>query len=102
MVKMQEPSDSEKLDGLMEKTCQEHGFKLHTGGWSRKTYDVYLTTEEPATNVLMARIETYAIQSGEIRVFDERALPFAQSLGEALERTFPLEEAVIVRQRPPE
>ena len=37
--------------------------------------------------------------TGEIRVFDDRALAFAQEVGEALEREFGVREATIVKDR---
>ncbi|MBI2193365.1 MAG: hypothetical protein HYU36_15430 [Planctomycetes bacterium] len=102
MVKIQGSSEYDKLDGIVQEACSKHGFKLQVTGWARKTYDIFF--EEKKTKKLehVARVESFATTSGEIRVFDDRALPFAQDLGQALESAFKLTEAVVIREKRPE
>lgn len=102
MVRMQEPSEAERLDRLVAASSARHGLHVSVTGWARKTYDVYHREPKADRETLVARIESFATTSGEIRVFDDRALGFAQELGAGLEREFGLKEAVIVRQRAPE
>lgn len=102
MVKMQEPSDQEKLDRIMVETCGRFGFRLSVTGWSRKTYDVYWRNQTSDKEEILARVESFATTSGEIRLFDDRGLAFAEALGQQLEKAFGLAEAVLIRQRPTE
>lgn len=103
MVKIQGPtSDPDRLDRLLADACKKHGFRLDVEGWTRKTYDVYAGQARNRDSVLVARVESIATTNGEIRVFDDRALPLAQELGEALEREFGVKEATIVRDKLPE
>jgi len=101
MVKFREPTDAEKLDRLVEETARAHGLEVRSGGWARKTYDVVLRPDRLGKSVPMARVESYATTSGEVTIFDERALPFARDLGQGLEEAFGVAEAVLVRARPP-
>ena len=100
MVKIQGRSEYDKLDEIMRRVAAAHGLKLDVVGWSRKTYDLYVVLEDQRTSRLAARIESFVTTSGEIRVFDEGAMPFAEKLGEALEEAFSL-EAVIIRDQKP-
>ena len=103
MVKIQgSNADPDRLDRLLADACKKHGFRLDVEGWTRKTYDVYAGQARNRDNALIARVESIAATNGEIRVYDDRALPLAQELGEALEREFGVKEAVIVRDRLPE
>lgn len=103
MVKIQGSStDPDRLDRMLEAVCKQHGFRLDVEGWTRKTFDVYAGQARNRDSVLVARIESIATTTGEIRVFDDRALAFAQSVGEALERDFGVREATIVKDRLPE
>ena len=40
--------------------------------------------------------------SGEVRIFDDQVLDLAQEIAEAVEKTFGLEEAVILREKTPD
>lgn len=103
MVKIQgQSTDPERLDGIVAEACKKHGFRLDVDGWTRKTFDVYVGLARNRDSKLVARIESFATSNGEIRLYDDRALAFAQELGEALEREFGVKEATIVRDRPPE
>ena len=103
MVKIQGSNgDADRLDQLMAEVCNKHGFRLDVEGSTRKTYDVYAGQARNRDNALIARVESIAATNGEIRVFDDRALPLAQELGEALEREFRVKEAVILRDRLPD
>ena len=97
----QEQSEDEHLDGLIAQLAKKHGLKVDRTGWSRKTYDLFLHDRATNRSLLVARVETLATVNGEVRVFDDRALPFAQELAEELERAFGLKEATILRLPPP-
>ncbi len=103
MVKIQGSTpDSERLDRLLADACKKHGFRLDIEGWTRKTFDIYAGQARNRDNALVARVESLATTNGEIRVYDDRALPLAQEIGEALEREFGVKEATILRDRLPE
>ncbi|HLU38458.1 MAG TPA: hypothetical protein VK081_03680 [Planctomycetota bacterium] len=103
MVKVQGPNyDPDRLDRVLEEACRKHGFRLDVEGWTRKTYDVYAGDARDRQSVLIARIESFATVNGEIRVYDDRAMPLAQEVGEVLEREFGVKEAVILREQRPE
>ena len=98
MVKIQGTCEYDKLDTLVNELVKTHGLIVEVTGWTRKTYDVYCPSDEQARTVLLyARIESFATTNGQISVFDERAMPFAEELGAAFETQFDIEEAVIVR-----
>ena len=104
MVKTQGLSEYDRLDALVQGLVQKHGLRLDVSGWTRKTYDVFAATNEkrmPRTDWL-ARIESYATTSGEVRVFDDRAQAFAEELASALEKEFGIEEATVLRVPRPE
>jgi hypothetical protein len=94
-VVRQEQSDDERLDRIIDQLAQKHDLKLDRTGWARKTYDLYLRDRKGDRLVLLARVETLATVNGEIRVFDDRGLAFAQDLAAELEQTFGLKEATI-------
>lgn len=99
MVKIQGPSDYEKLDELVAKTAERHGLRLDVTGWTRKTYDVYQGNDRLDATQLIARVESFATTSGEIIVFDDSGMSFAEDLGAGLEREFEsVLEAVVVRK----
>lgn len=101
MVRVRETDPFDRLDALVRAAAERHDFKLDVSGWTRKTYDVYVKTRRVGGMDHLARIESFAVQSGEIRVFDDRALPFAEELGEAIERELGVTEAVIIREPAP-
>ena len=94
-VVRQEHSDDERLDGLVARLADKHGLKLDRTGWARKTYDLFVADPKTDRTVLVARVETLATVNGEVRVFDERGLPFAEELAGELERAFALKEATV-------
>jgi len=102
MVRIRESSGDDKLDEIIHETCERHGFSLNVVGWARKTYDVILPDPKAGRDELLARVESFVMTSGEIRVFDDKALSFAEDVGEQLERAFNLKEAVILRKPRPE
>ena len=101
MVRIEGQSDYDKLDGLMETIAETHGLKLNIKGWTRKTYDVFRQDKRDAPMEVLARVESFATTNGEITLFDDDGLPFAQELGAALEKEFEIEEAVVVRRPAP-
>lgn len=101
MVKMREAEPEARLEALLRRLCEAHGFTLFIEGWTRKTYDVYYREGRLGHNEHMARLETLVIHNGEVHFFDDRAETFAQELGTALEEEFGIEEAVLVRDRAP-
>ena len=99
MVRIEGSSEYDQLDTLIRELCHAHELVLDVTGWTRKTYDVYRRTDRNDRGVLLARIESFATTNGEITVFDDSALPFAQDLGTALEEKFAVKEAVIVQSK---
>jgi len=98
MVKTQGLSDYDRLDALINELCTKHGFKLSVEGWTRKTYNVLSVPHKGLpSSQLLARIESFATANGEVRVFDDRAMQFAEELGKALEETFSVGEATVLR-----
>lgn len=101
MVRIEEKSEYDKLDDLVREIAAKHHLQLNIAGWTRKTYDVFLPKVEDRNEIIMlARIESFATTNGEITIFRQDAMPFAEELGGALEKEFDIQEAVIV-QRPP-
>lgn len=100
-VVRQEQSDDERLDRIVGQLAQKHDLKLERTGWARKTYDLYFRDRKADRLLLVARVETLATVNGEVRVFDDRGLPFAQDLAAEFEQTFGLKEATILSLPPP-
>ena len=98
MVKIQGPSDYERLDGLVRELAAEHELRLDVTGWTRKTYDVYAPTVKGRPGDLLVRVESFATTNGEVVVFDDRGMPLAEALAHALEREFGVSEASILRR----
>ena len=88
MVRIEGQSDYEKLDTLMQELTAKHGLKLNITGWTRKTYDAYRQDKRHDKIELLARVESFATTNGEVTLFDDDALAFAQELGAALEKEF--------------
>jgi hypothetical protein len=101
MVKIQGPSESERLDKLMTDACAKHGYRLDVEGWARKTYDVYRGNPRGNQSRLVARVESFATTNGEVRIYDPAAGPFAQDVAAALEREFGVAEAVVIQETRP-
>lgn len=101
MVRIQDskgPDDADRLDQAVAEAAVRHGLRLDVEGWARKTYDLYVGSVRNRDQKLVARVESFAITDGVIRVYDERGLAFAQEVGEVLEREFGVAEAVIRRE----
>lgn len=98
MVKTKGPAEYERLDALVARLVDKHGLRLDVTGWTRKTYDVYNPNPRREKGRLLARVESFATTSGEIEVFDDAAVPFAEELGAALEQEFGVAEAVLLRR----
>lgn len=96
-----EQSDDDRLDRLIAEFAGKHGLKLDRTGWARKTYDLYLIDRKTDRSLLVARVESLATTSGEVRVFHDQGLPFAAELAAELERSFGLKEATVLRFPPP-
>jgi hypothetical protein len=101
MVKIDGPTDYERLDALVQRVAQTHGIRLNVTGWTRKVYDACVEPGHVEPKVLVARLDSHATRSGEIEVFDERGMGFAQEIGAALEKEFGIAEASIRRHRGP-
>lgn len=103
MVKTRGPSDYDRLEQLVEELARKHELRLSVSGWTRKTFEVFDSDRKrtPGTE-LLARIESFATTNGEIRVYDDRAMPFAEELGAALEKEFEIGEATLLRLPRPE
>ncbi len=101
MVRIEGQSDYEKLDALMHELTAKHDLKLNITGWTRKTYDAFRQDKRHAKTELLARVESFATTNGEITLFDDSALAFAEELGAALENEFGIAEAVVVKRPRP-
>ena len=100
-VVRQEQSDDERLDALVARLADAHGLKVDRTGWARKTYDLYVADTKSDRTWLVSRVESLATTNGEVRVFDERGLPFAEALAAGLEQMFGLKEATVLFVSPP-
>lgn len=98
MVKIEGPSEYERLDRLVVDMVASHGFRLDVTGWTRKTYDVYSKADRGEPGDLLLRIESFATTNGEVVLFDDRAMPLAEALAHALEEQFGVAEASILRR----
>ncbi len=101
MVKIQGTSDDTRFDALIHDLVDKYGFWLDVTGWTRKTYNVYRSSGRNGPATPLARLESFATTSGEIIIFADEALPFAEELGAALEKQLGVKEAVVLRQPPP-
>lgn len=101
MVKIQGSSDEVLLDKLIHELVDKHGFHLDVTGWTRKTYSVYRSSGRGGPTKLLAQIESFVTTSGEIALFDDEALPFAEELGGEIEKQLGVKEAVLLRRPPP-
>lgn len=97
MVKVQEPSEFDKLDRIMVEVSERFGHRLRVEGWTRKTYEVFLASRDSRESRRIARVESFVTQSGEITIFDDAALPWAEAAAKELEEAFDFGEATIVR-----
>lgn len=97
MVRIEGPSAFDRLDELVRRVAADHGLRVDVTGWTRKTYDLYSPTIAAKAGDLLARVETFALTSGEFAVYDERAMDFAVAFGAELEREFGLSEATVLR-----
>jgi hypothetical protein len=100
-VVRKEQSDDERLDTVVAQLAAKHRLKLDRTGWARKTYDLFVVDRKRDRTFLVARVETLATVNGEVRVFDDRGLPFAEELAAEIERIFGLEEATVLYLPPP-
>ena len=101
-MRIKEISDFEKLENIISEVSEKYNFKVYITGWTRKTYDIYKEEKRLSKSEHMARIESLAVNNGEIRFFDDRASNFARELAEAIENAFELKEAVVIREKRPE
>ena len=94
--------EAEQLEQLIRSHASKHGLKLEITGWARKTFDLFADEPKARKARAVARLESFATTSGEIKVFDDIAMPFATALAAALEAAFPrVREATLVRERAP-
>ena len=100
-VVRQEQSDDERLDALVARLADKHGLKLDRTGWARKTYDLFVVDPKTDRTLLVARVETLATVNGEVRVFEDRGLPFAEELAAEFERSLGVKEATVLYVPPP-
>ena len=101
MVRIQGLDEYDRLDALVRDAVARHELQLDVTGWTRKTYDVYTPTVRSTPGELLARIESFATTSGEVVIFDDRALAFATAVAEALEQEFGIAEASVVKRPRP-
>ena len=100
-VVRKEQSDDERLDALVERLAEQHGLRLDRTGWARKTYDLYVVDTKTGRMNLVARVESLATSNGEVRVYREPGLPFAEALAAELEQAFGLSDATVLFVGPP-
>lgn len=98
MVRIEGPSDQDRLDALVHRLADAHGLRLDVTGWTRKTYDLYGPLVQGRSGPLLARVESLATTSGEVLVFDDAAMDFATELAQGIEREFGIAEATIARR----
>jgi hypothetical protein len=98
MVRIEGPSDADRLDAAVRRLAGAHGLAIDVEGWTRRTYDLYRVESRLGPRVKVARVDSFATSSGEIELFDDRGLPFAEALGRELEQAFGLKEARIRRR----
>ena len=101
MVKLTEASEDNKLEIIIRSLCEKYKLKLYVEGWSRKTYDIFEEDRKTNRSEHMARIESLAAKSGEIRYFDDMVTEFATELGKSIESQLNVEEAVLIRENRP-
>jgi hypothetical protein len=102
MVKLQGKSDYDRLDEFVRAIATKHQQKHNEPGWTRNTYEIYRPRDRKESLIeVIARVESFATTNGEISIFNQSALPFAQDLGEVLEREFGIAEATIVERSGP-
>ncbi|GIW72341.1 MAG: hypothetical protein KatS3mg102_1883 [Planctomycetota bacterium] len=95
-------SEHERLERLVRECAARHRLRVEVTGWARKTYDLFAPGEDARDWHLVARIESAATVTGEVRVFDERGLGCAHELAAALEKAFPaVGEARVLREPHP-
>lgn len=99
-VKAKEEDAYTILDNLIRAACATHGLKLFVDGWTRKTYDVYREKQAEQRSIHLARIESIVTTTGEIRYFNDQALPFLEALGAELETAFKLEVTLVFDKSP--
>ena len=98
MVRVQTPDNDATLDAIVKKLCATHDLTLYVEGWSRRSYRIYREEDTRSRKKeLFASLDRMAIQSGVITYYADDALNFCLELGEALEREFGIEEAVLHR-----
>ncbi len=105
LVKLKDTSVSsefETLEKIINDLCPKFNFRLYVEGWTRKTFDIYLEQKKLNKSIHLARIESLATSNGEIHVFDDRAMDFANELGQELEKAFELKEATVIKEKRPE
>jgi len=102
MVRMQESTPEERLQQVLQETCDKYeGFTLYVQGWTRKTFDVYYKPKRLESGEHMVRVESLATTNGEVRYFADRARDLAVDVAERIEQEFGLSEAVVRRERAP-
>ena len=101
MVKQSETSEEDKLEEIVKSMCKKYGLKLYVEGWARKTYDIFEENRKSKRSEHLARIESLAAKSGEIRYFDNKMEDFATELGKAIESQLNVEEALLIRENRP-
>ena len=94
------PSDNyETLDQLIHSLCKKYGFTVYVDGWARKSYRIFEVDKSSRRQLLLASVESLAVQSGTIAYYDDLALPFCHELGEALETAFGIAEATLEKKQ---
>jgi uncharacterized protein with GYD domain len=95
-------SPEERLERLVRAHASQHGLRVEVTGWTRKTFDVFQNGSGPRDWHLVSRIESFATVSGEVRIFSDAALPFAEALAADLEQQLDaVAEASIIREDNP-
>jgi hypothetical protein len=99
MVRVKEPDSSDKLDDIVKTLCTKYGLTLYVDGWARKSYKIYREDDNRSRKKeFWASLESFAVKSGVITYHDDSAMDFCHELGEALEKEFGVEEAVLHKE----
>ncbi|MCJ8329272.1 MAG: hypothetical protein HRT89_08345 [Lentisphaeria bacterium] len=98
MVKTHTEDNDEKLERLIRECCEKYALVLYVQGWSRKTFDILEPEKNGRHKCLMARIESLAVQNGEILYFDDSVLEFCMELANLFEENFDIKEAQLIKK----
>ncbi len=102
MVKLKESSEFDRLEILLTEICDREDLRLYVNGWARKTFDIFKEDRKSRKAAHLLRIESLAVTNGEIRYYDKSVIQLVNAIGEALEQSFEISEAILIHEKRPE